>query len=278
MRAGQGRTEEAGDLTAWMAEKESFADAYEAPDPAAYYRGYAPARLSIVEYAAALAGAAVELGVAGGPVVDMGCGYGTLGLLLRTDLDIHAAYSAYLDGHDPVVAPGSEKAFDIVGVDRSAPALQAARGAGFIDRGKSMDLNAPSFHVPEYGLDSIAVCTAVLGYVHPEALRATLDALRPKLTIVTCVTWLMPTFMQAFGRRYTIAKLNRRPLFQRWATAGEERRMAGALIEGAHRAECLLLSGEPLPTEALAQALERVRSRRADDSWLAAGRPDGCEL
>ncbi len=261
-----------------MAKKESFADAYSGPDPASYYRRYAPTRLSIVEYAAALVRKAIDLGAASGPVIDLGCGYGTLGLLLRTELDLHSAYMAYLDGQSPVAPANAERSPAIVGVDRSEAAVLAAKDARFIDTGRTTDLNAPDLRDSEYGQDALVACTAVLGYVRPAALRSALDALRPRLAIVTCVTWLMPEFRRAFRDGYTVTKLNRVPLFQRWATPGEEDRMAGALIEGAHRAECLLLDGDPSCAAAMAQELDRVRARRATDAWLAAGRPGGCEL
>lgn len=262
-----------------MAVKDSFADVYGAPNPAPYYRSYVATRLSIVEYAAALARTVVDLKLADGPVVDLGSGYGALGVLLRTNLDIEGTYATYLGGREPTLPGRVDYVPAIVGVDRSTPALLAAERARFVDRGVTMDLNSPQFDGPEFGPDAFVVCTAVLGYVRPEALRRALDALRPRLAIVTCVTWLASEFSQAFqGRGYEIVKLNRLPLFQRWATTGERSRMATALIEGAHRAECFLLSPGPLPSDALGEQVERVRARRAASAWLAAGRPGGCEL
>jgi SAM-dependent methyltransferase len=259
-----------------MGEKESFAEVYEATEAGSYYRAYAPTRLSIVEYAATLVRTAVDLGC-DGPVLDLGCGYGTLGLLLRTELGISEAYGEYLAGRAPR-APNGPHVPTIVGFDRSATAPAAALRDGLLDRFEVIDLNALPPGTSEHGADAIVVCTAVLGYVHPRALRAVLDRLRPRIAIVTCVTWLMPEFLEALGEECTVAKLNRLPLFQRWATPGEELRMPNALVEGAHRAECFLLSREPLPVASFRAELERVRRQRADDRWLAAGRSGGCEL
>lgn len=279
MRAGRREDKHAGDLVALMAKKESFADVYCASSPVPYYQRYAPTRLSIVEYAAVLVGAINDLGLADGPVVDLGCGYGTLGVLLRTGLDIEGTYSTYLDARDVRVPAEPSPIPTVVGIDQSASALSAALSAGLIDKAVTMDLNSPRFRPSEFGSQAVAVCTAVLGYVRPSALLATLSAIRPRFAIVTCVTWLASEFVRTFrGQDLTIAKLNRRPLFQRWATPNEESHMAEVLIDSAHRAECFLLSTDPIPVNLLGERIETLRAVRGESAWLAAGRRAGCEL
>jgi SAM-dependent methyltransferase len=262
-----------------MAKKESFTDAYQAADPIHYYSRYAPTRLSIAEYVAALIREIVELGLASGPVVDLGCGYGTLGALLRANLDVEGVYASYLAGRRLRLPERTSYEPTIIGVDRSAAALKAAKLDRLIDDGRAMDLNSTDFEATGFGADAIAVCTAVLGYVQPATLMEAIAAMRPRLAIVTCVTWLAAEFEEASHRQpYAVVQLNRRPLFQRWATAVEESQMPEALIEGAHRADCFLLSSQPVPVNRLAETVEELRARRAASTWLAAGRASGCEL
>jgi len=262
-----------------MRAKESFADVYNAPTPIPYYRGYAATRLSIVEYGAALVDAALDADLADGPVIDLACGYGTLGALLRTPLGIEGIYASYLQGRELRVQAARGGRPRIIGVDSSAEALSAALGAGLIDEGLELDLNSPPATLPGYGEGSIAVCCAALGYVQPRHLAALLEAIRPRLAIVTCVTWLKGEFLRAFdGGGYRAIQLNRRPLFQRWATAGEEARMTPHLIDGAHRSDCFALSMKEPPLDRLRDRLAAVRASRAKSRWLAAGRAGGCEL
>jgi SAM-dependent methyltransferase len=266
-------------LDSLMAVKEPFDAAYTAQSPIPYYRGYAATRLSVVEYPATLVRAALELGVAEGPVVDLGCGYGTLGVLLRTGMNIEEVFSRYLTGDMPQLPSTEGYSPRIVGVDRSRPALLAAQDAGFLDESLALDLNTRSLDLGGHGRDAIAVCCAVLGYVRPAALRVALDALRPRLAIVTCVTWLLAEFRRAFtASDYALTSLSEVPLFQRWATTGEELRMPETLIQGAHRAHCFALSTDAVPAAVFADRVERLRARRADSAWLAAGRREGCEL
>jgi hypothetical protein len=253
-----------------MSAKEDFETAYLKPDPFAYYQAYAPTRLSIVEYPAALVRAARSFGLADGPVIDMGCGYGTLGALLRTERDIEAVYKAYLAGE--VVESETAKP-EIVGVDHSPQALASAERSGLIDDGLALDLNSgpPEFPGNMNLEGSIGVCCAVLGYVQPRALRAAFDLIRPRIAFVTCVTWLADEFCDAFvGSLFNVTEISRAPLFQRWATPGEKVRMPGALVQDAHRANCYVLSRGHPPIDVLTDCVEDLRRRRAASTWLAA--------
>lgn len=262
-----------------MKAKESFLQAYRAPTPTPYYREYAPTRLSIAEYGAALTLTAVDLGIADGPVVDIGCGYGTLGALLRTECDIEEVYASYLEGRKLAVPATPRGPSHIVGIDVAPEPLEAALRERLIDEAIQLDLNQPPTTRAYPWQDAIAVCCAVLGYVQPRHLAAFLHVARPRLAIITCVTWLQAEFLRAFrGHDYRVVKLNRQPLFQRWATVGEEARMEEDLIEGAHRSDCFALSMKPIPLKGLQRQLETVRAARASNRWLAAGRPGGCEL
>lgn len=266
-------------LDTLMAAKEPFDDTYTAQDPLPYYESYAATRLSIVEYPATLVRAMVDLGIARGPVVDLGCGYGTLGVLLRTGLDIEGVYSAYLGGDAPHLPERLDYSPHIIGVDKSLAALLAAQKAGFVSEGIALDLDASPLDIPDYGRDVIASCCAVLGYVQPVALRIALDTLRPRVAIITCVTWLVAELCQAFaGSDYEMTRLSDVPIFQRWATSGEELRMPDALIQEAHRAHCFVLSTDVVPATVLKERVECLRAQRAGNTWLAAGRSQGCEL
>ena len=263
-----------------MAFKERFSATYACVDPIPYYRAYAATRLSIVEYPAALVRTARELDLARGPVVDLGCGYGTLGALLRTGRDIEGVYAAYMEGE--VLRCSPDRAHDpvITGVDQSRPALDAARHARLIDSGLERDLNGRQTFPAALGENSIVSCCAVLGYVRPQALRVAIEQIRPRIAFVTCVTWIGAEFRGVFRKSpYTITKINRLPLFQRWATPREGRQMPAALINGAHRADAYLLSLGEVSLEPLVQQVEATRARRAASHWLAANSPYGsCEL
>jgi hypothetical protein len=262
-----------------MAAKEPFESAYAAPDATTYYRAYAATRLSIVEYCAELVRAANELNLTAGPVVDLGCGYGTLGTLLRGSLGVEGVYSAHLGADPPEASNLRGRGPVIVGVDRSPAALRCAEHSHSIDRSIELDFDAQPEQIGNHGPEAIATCSAVLGYVRPVALRAALDVLRPRLAFITCVTWLVAELRDAFqDSECSVEQLNTVPLFQRWATAGEEARMPGALLEGAHRADCFLLSRGTAPTDVMADRVEQLRERRSGSLWLGAGRPGGCEL
>lgn len=263
-----------------MAFKEKFAATYSYSDPIPYYRAYAATRLSIVEYPAALVRTARELDLAAGPVVDLGCGYGTLGALLRTGLEIEDIYAAYLEGE--VLRCSPDRAYEpaITGVDQSRPALAAAQDAKFIDCGLARDLNERGTFPVALSKDSIVACCAVLGYVRPQALRSAIEQIRPRIAFVTCVTWIGAEFRGVFMESaYTITQVNTLPLFQRWATSREERQMPTALISGAHRADCYVLSRGEMPLGPFVEQVEATRARRAVSQWFAADRSDAsCEL
>lgn len=282
MSARGGSPTDGGDsdtVAALMAKKESFSDAYESGDPRLYYRRYAPTRLSVAEYPAALVRRIAELGIARGPVIDLGCGYGTLGALLRTDLDIEAVYASYLAGSELRLPLDKSYTPSIIGIDRAGAALAAARRAHLVDGAYQLDLNSPELGNCDFGAEAIAVCTAALGYVRPAALMRAIVKMRPRLAVVTCVTWLAEEFGRAAREQpYPVMRLNRQPLFQRWATAEETAQMGDALIAGAHRADCFLIGEETAFATALAETVERLQAERGASAWLAAGRRDGCEL
>jgi SAM-dependent methyltransferase len=258
-----------------MKAKEGFGWAYEAPEAVTYYRAYEATRLSVVEYPAALTRTVIAAGLTKGPVVDLGCGYGTLGILLRTDLDIEAIFRAYLRGGFPRARSGSPT---IVGVDRSWSALRVAEESGAIDRGLLADLNFPSPHLTRAGDEAIVICTAVLGYLRPQGLRRVLDLLRPRIALLTAVTWLLADLRDAFaGSDFRLTQLTEVPVFQRWASDGEKQRMPAALVQGAHRAHCFAAHRAPIPVTQLKDRIEDLRLLRSSNQWLAAGR-SGCEL
>jgi SAM-dependent methyltransferase len=257
-----------------MAVKADFDAVYAESQPFAYYRAYSPTRLSIVEYLAALVQASRRAGLAAGPVIDVGCGYGTLGALLRTDFTMEQVYELYTAGNAITVNPVTGHAPVVVGVDQSYRAILSAEAEGLIDRSLRVDLNEePELLTNLCAEDGIVVCCAVLGYVRPEALLVALDALRPRLAFVTCVTWLAAEFCDMFAASsLSFTQVSRRPLFQRWATPGEEVEMPAALMQGAHRANCYVLSNGSVPMSMLVKCVEDLRAIRATNAWLAAGR------
>lgn len=263
-----------------MAAKESYDDVYRPDHPTPYYCRYAATRLSVVEYPAALLRLALRLGLFSGPILDLGCGYGALGYLIRTGRDIESLYRRHLSEEgvhgDPLEI---DRQREIIGVDRSLGPLQFASNAALVDRAIQMDLNAHAFCPTKIGRECAVSCSALLGYVYPSSLRTVLDILRPSIAFVTCVSWLSQEFHAAFEDcDFEVIKLSGPPVFQRWATESELTDMPDALIAGAHRADCYAISGRSLPERKLRECVEIERARRAKSTWLGAGRPGGCEL
>jgi hypothetical protein len=268
-----------------MAAKESFDAAYAGPTAAPYYRLYEPTRLSIVEYAAGLVrflykDKGNEDQQSSEQIIDLGCAFGTMGMLLRSGLRLEQIYRSYIDGEQRLPAADIDFSPSILGVDSSRPAIAEALRLRTIDSGVVCDLNAVGALAGQRSSEAIAVCTAVLGYVTPAALSDVVARVMPRAAVVTCVTWLCDELDAAFtDSPYMLCQLTETPVFQRWATPGEETKMSGALVAGAHRAHCFVLSTDPdrLPTAELASVVEALRYRRGLDPWLAAGR-SSCEL
>jgi hypothetical protein len=189
-------------------------------------------------------------------------------------------FRAYIDGEEPRLGQDIDFSPGIFGVDSSRPAIVAAVRSRTIDSGITCDLNATDALAGRRSSEAIAVCTAVLGYVTPEALSKVVAQVMPRAVVVTCVTWLCEALGVAFADSpYTLCRLTESPVFQRWATPGENAKMPDALLSGAHRAHCFVLGTDPdrLPKAELRSAVEALRDRRALDPWLAAGR-SSCEL
>jgi len=117
-------------------------------------------------------------------VVDIGCGYGINGVLLRCDLTMEALYERYgsaslmtreeLLARDRSLCSGRSPGVRFVGLDVSRPALEYAQQAGFVDAAVLADLEAgdptPAQRKELAGAD-LVISTGCVGYV----TGATLD-------------------------------------------------------------------------------------------------------
>jgi carnitine O-acetyltransferase len=116
-------------------------------------------------------------------VVDIGCGYGINGALLRCDLTMEALYERYgsaslmtrgdLLAQDRSLCSGLSPGLRIVGLDVSRPALEYAEQAGFVDAAVLADLEAgdptPAQRSALAGAD-LVISTGCVGYVTGKTL------------------------------------------------------------------------------------------------------------
>jgi SAM-dependent methyltransferase len=176
--------------------KISFDDIYTAPDPRAFFgtlRGldYQIPQLAKPYFATLFDAYRAEQGVAEPTVLDVGCSYGVNGALRRCDTTMTELYEHYGDAasldRDALLELDrrrvrSRMGTGFIGLDTSAPALEYARAAGFLDDTIHADFEATD---PDDGqqatLDGvdIIVSTGCIGYVTEKTLVRISRGARP---------------------------------------------------------------------------------------------------
>ncbi len=126
-------------------------------------------------------------------VLDIGCSYGTNGILLRTPLDFHRLAQRYADlGNCDVSA---EKLADldrhylaswprddirVIGLDASEPAVRYAQSVGAIDEGITANLEQGTLTADQKTLlkqVDLIISTGCIGYVTDRTFRQVLDSI-----------------------------------------------------------------------------------------------------
>ncbi|MEQ8601872.1 MAG: hypothetical protein RIB45_01035 [Marivibrio sp.] len=172
---------------------EDFEALYDLADPRAYYRGLAPSGYAMP---AQVAQAVRRLSVGRRPfhVLDFACGYGAVGLLLRTGLSMADLYRRYADAADP---SDDARAFDaapgrwrIAGLDVAGRALAYAQAVGAVDLGFCENVleKAPSAGLTAFlrQADLIVESGAVGGLLAPALPRLIAAAAPRRPTILYC--------------------------------------------------------------------------------------------
>ena len=178
--------------------KVSFDDIYTAPDPRAFFgtlRGldYQIPGLAKPYFATLIEAYRTDHGVAEPTVLDVGCSYGVNGALSRCRTTMTELYAHYGDAwpdraallasdRERVRSSAGADRVRFVGLDTSAPALDYARAAGFLDEAIHADFEATD---PDHGqqalLDGvdIVVSTGCVGYVTEKTLIRIAHGARP---------------------------------------------------------------------------------------------------
>ena len=179
--------------------KHDFSPLYNRPDPRAYYQALRPldyclpafACLIFLRCAEWLARLRDKPGI---KVVDLCCGYGVNGALLRHEVELDELYSRYDDpehtatphetlrGHDRKFFAEREQDSpidEIVGVDIADRALDYAEDVGLIDTGVAVDLEKDSLpdDLREHLADAdLITVTGGIGYLSKNTIRRIYEA------------------------------------------------------------------------------------------------------
>lgn len=179
--------------------KSDFDSIYNRDDPRAYFRTLAP-----LKYSAPAHGTPIFRNCADQiadlrekpqiDVLDLCCGYGINGALLKHDIDLKDIYSRYASKDSAALSPAdlveADKQFfaeveaergpidEIIGIDVAENAVRYAKAVGFIDEGAAInleekDLPAPIAAQAEH-CDLVTV-TGGMGYISSETFEKVLD-------------------------------------------------------------------------------------------------------
>jgi predicted TPR repeat methyltransferase len=179
--------------------KVSFDDIYTAPDPRAFFSTLRELDYQIPQQAKPYFTTLIEeyradQNVAEPTVLDIGCSYGVNSALHRCDATIDELFDSYSEAaalerdalieHDRglVRAHNDENAVRFIGLDASAPALDYANAAGFLDEAIHADFEAndPDQHQQAL-LDDVdlVISTGCVGYVTEKTLTRVARGARP---------------------------------------------------------------------------------------------------
>ncbi len=166
--------------------KINFDDIYTAPDPRAFFGTLRPLDYDIPQQAKAYFAKLIdeyraEADVKVPTVLDLGCSYGVNAALHRCDTSMERLYdhyaSAALLSRDELIARDRRMVEDdtvrFIGLDASAPALDYALAAGFIDEAIHADLESEDPTDEQRALLSevdIVISTGCVGYVTEKTL------------------------------------------------------------------------------------------------------------
>jgi SAM-dependent methyltransferase len=175
--------------------KVSFDDIYTAPDPRAFFgtlRGldYRIPQLAKPYFATLIEEYRAERHVAEPVVLDVGCSYGVNGALHRCHTTMAELYEHYdaaaaLDRAALLERDRQRVTKDdvrLIGLDTSAPALEYARAAGFLDETIHADLEAADPDDEQQALLAgvdLVVSTGCIGYVTEKTLVRIARGARP---------------------------------------------------------------------------------------------------
>ena len=186
--------------------KQSFDSIYNEADPRSYYRALEPLGYRVAEHARPIAEAAMRAlsDLRGKPrltLLDLCCGYGINGSLLRHSLSMADLYERYADpelddlGSEELAA--SDRRFyaqhrgnstsglvgEILGMDAADKAVRYAEKTGLIDRGAAINLEReelPEALRAELADVDLITVTGGMGYVTDVTFRKILSATSAK--------------------------------------------------------------------------------------------------
>nr|WP_082857847.1 class I SAM-dependent methyltransferase [Amycolatopsis regifaucium] len=168
--------------------KISFDHIYTEPDPRAFFGTLRGLDYDIPQQAKAYFAQLIdeyraETDVTVPTVLDLGCSYGVNAALHRCDLSMERLYDHYADGaslsRDELIArdrrmlKGADDKVRFIGLDTSAPALDYALKAGFIDDAIHADLESEEPTEEQRALLAevdIVISTGCIGYVTEKTL------------------------------------------------------------------------------------------------------------
>nr|WP_043848639.1 class I SAM-dependent methyltransferase [Amycolatopsis keratiniphila] len=166
--------------------KINFDDIYTAPDPRAFFGTLRPLDYDIPQQAKAYFAKLIdeyraEADVKVPTVLDLGCSYGVNAALHRCDTSMERLYDHYASAaslsRDELIARDRRMVEDdtvrFIGLDASAPALDYALAAGFIDEAIHADLESEDPTDEQRALLSevdIVISTGCVGYVTEKTL------------------------------------------------------------------------------------------------------------
>ena len=179
--------------------KTDFDSIYNREDPRAYFRTLAPLKYSSPAHGKRIFLKCAEKitdirGNAQIDIIDLCCGYGLNGALLKHDMELENLYDRYasegtttLASEDLVEAdqqhfadakPGMDVINDIVGIDVAENAVRYAEAVGFVDEGVALNLEEdalpPRIATFAEFTDLITV-TGGMGYISGETFKKVLD-------------------------------------------------------------------------------------------------------
>ncbi|MGV9413606.1 class I SAM-dependent methyltransferase [Nocardia sp. NPDC003693] len=170
--------------------KASFDDIYDRPDPRAYLArmselDYRIPELAKPHFQRLLRDHRAATGITAPTVLDIGCSYGVNAALLRLDTDMTDLFAGYREtaALDSVELIARDRArllehdqlpgVRFIGMDSSSPALDYARGAGFLHATVHADLESADPTEPQrrtLATADLVISTGCVGYVTDRTL------------------------------------------------------------------------------------------------------------
>ncbi|WP_245721626.1 class I SAM-dependent methyltransferase [Nocardia crassostreae] len=165
--------------------KASFDDIYDRPDPREYYArmselDYRIPELAKPHFEKLIADHRAASGIAAPTVLDLGCSYGVNAALLRLDMTMAELAEHYRDcgtgdlvDHDRTLLAGRDRLPGVRFIGMDAPALDYARGAGFLHATVHADLETADPTESQrrvLATADLVVSTGCVGYITDRTL------------------------------------------------------------------------------------------------------------